>query len=324
MFRMGILGAGNIAHKMAYTVEKLDGVEIAAVASRDIKKASEFAEKHGIKKAYGSYDELAKDDTLNLIYVATPHSHHFEHTMLCLENGRNVMCEKAFMLNAQQTKTVLDFAKEKNLFITEAIWTRFLPFVKQVKELLDGGVIGKVRMMEAHYCFECMEVERMKNPLLAGGALLDLGIYSLTAMALLMGTDYADRKTTAVLTENGVDARSHTVYTWKDGRMAAVNSAMDMRAKDQIRVYGESGYAEIDNVANWSEMRVYDSNEKLTAVYKHPEQISGYEYEVLASVKAIEEGKIETDIMPHDETLRMMSIMDDLRNEWGMKYPMEK
>lgn len=324
MFKIGILGAGNIAAKMAYTVGKMDGVEIAAAASRDIKKAQEFASKYGIKKAYGSYDELAKDNELDLIYVATPHSHHFEHTMLCLEKGRNVLCEKAFMINSEQAKTVLEYAKEKKLFVMEAMWTRFLPFAKEVKKLLDDGIIGKVRMMEAHYCFECQNVERMKNPLLAGGALLDLGIYPLTAMAIIMGTDFNDVKTSAVLTENGVDARNHTVFTWKDGRMAALTSAMDMRAKDEIRVYGENGYAEIDHVANWSEMRVYDSNEKLTSVYKCPEQISGYEYEVQNSVNAILDGKTEDEIMPHKTTIEMMSVMDNLRKEWGMKYPMEK
>lgn len=324
VIKMAILGAGNIAGTMADTVSQLKGVTVLAVASRNLEKANAFAKKHHIKKAYGSYEEMALDEEVDLVYIATPHSEHYANMKLCLSRGKHVMCEKAFTINAAQAREVIGMAKEKGCFLMEAMWTRFQPFAAQVKALLEGGVIGEVKWMEANYCFHSMRAERMYRPELAGGALLDLGIYPLTAASMLLGDDPVNVDTTGILTDLGVDARSQTVLTYADGRMAVVSAAMDSYADGRIRLHGTKGFAEIDGVANWERMRVFDEKRNPAAVYERPPQISGYEYEVEAACASIRDGKLECKTMPHIQTIRMMEQMDGLRMAWGMRYPMEE
>lgn len=321
--RMAILGAGKIAGKMAETVAQLKEVELLAIASRSREKAEIFAKEHQIKKAYGSYEEMMKDGEIDLVYIATPHSEHYKNMVLCLNNGKHVLCEKAFTINAAQAEKVIALAKEKNCFLMEAMWTRFHPFTKQVKDLLEKGIIGEVKWMEANYGFYSMETERMYRPELAGGALLDLGIYPLTAVSILFGDCPVKTNTTGVLTDLGVDARSQTVFMYADGKMAVVSTSMDSYSDGKIRIHGTKGFVEIDGVANWERMRVFDSRRNQVATYERPKQISGYEYEVEAACKAILEGKLECEGMPHKQTLCMMEQMDALRDMWGMKYPME-
>ena len=324
IIKMAILGVGNIAKKMADTVCQMEGVKLFAVASRNLEKAQKFAALHSVEKAYGSYEEMAEDVEVDLVYIATPHSEHYQNMKLCLNHGRHVLCEKAFTINAAQAREVISLAKEKGCFLMEAMWTRFQPFVKQVKTLLDEGIIGEVKWMEANYCFHSMGTERMYRPELAGGALLDLGIYPLTAVSLLLGDHPVKVNTTGILTDLGVDARSQTVFTYEDGKMAVISTAMDSYSDGRIRVHGTKGFAEIDGVANWERMRVYDSRRTQVAVYERPEQISGYEYEVEAACAAVRAGKTECEEMPHGQTIHMMEQMDGLRKAWGMRYPMEE
>lgn len=321
--KMGILGAGRIAGKMADTVQKLNDVEIFAIASRNLEKAEEFAKKHGIQTFYGSYEEMVRDKDIELVYIATPHSEHYKNMILCFNHQKHVLCEKAFTINAIQAREVMALAKEKKCFLMEAMWTRFHPFTKQVKTCLEEGIIGEVKWMEANYGFYSMNTERMYRPELAGGALLDLGIYPLTAVSLLFGDHPVHVDTRGILTELGVDARSQTVLTYADGKMAVVSTSMDSFSDGKIRIHGTKGFAEIDGVANWERMRVYDSKRNQVAVFERLEQISGYEYEVEVACEAIREGKLECAGMPHSQTLYMMEQMDSLRREWGMQYPME-
>lgn len=321
---MAILGAGNIAGTMADTVSRLEGAEVLAVASRNLEKAEKFAQKHQIPKAYGSYEAMVQDGDVELVYIATPHSEHAQHMKLCLNHGKHVLCEKAFTVNAAQAREVIALAKEKGCFLMEAMWTRFQPFARQVQTLLKEGIIGEVQWMEANYCFYAMERERMYRPELAGGALLDLGIYPLTAVSMLFGDHPVRVDTTGVLTDLGVDARSQTVLTYEDGKMAVVSAAMDSCSDGRIRIHGTKGFAEIDGVPNWSRMRVFDTKRNPVAVYERPAQISGYEYEVEAACAAIRAGKLECEEMPHRQTIAMMEQMDALRKAWGMRYPMEE
>lgn len=321
--RMAILGAGKIAGKMAETVAHLRDVELLAIASRNMEKAEIFAKEHQIKRAYGSYEEMVNDGEVDLVYIATPHSEHYKNMVLCLNNGKHVLCEKAFTINADQARRIFTLAKEKNCFLMEAMWTRFHPFTNDVKDQLEKGIIGEIKWMEANYGFYSMEIERMYRPQLAGGALLDLGIYPLTAVSILFGDQPVKINSTGVLTDLGVDARSQTVFTYEDGKMAVVSTSMDSYSDGRIRVHGTKGFVEIDGVANWERMRVFDSRRNLVATYERPKQISGYEYEVEAACKAIREGKLECEGMTHEQTLRMMEQMDALRDMWGMKYPME-
>ena len=188
--RLGILGAGWIAQKMAEALkDKPHGCECHAIGSRSLDKAQAFARTNGIPKAYGSYEELVKDPDIDLIYIATPHSHHYPHTRLAIENGKPCLVEKAFTANTREAEALIDLARSKNLFITEAIWTRYMPLSMKVKELMDSGIIGEPRLLTATLCYMMEDKERILRPELCGGALLDLGVYSLNFARMYFGKD---------------------------------------------------------------------------------------------------------------------------------------
>ena len=186
---LAVLGAGNIAETMARTIQGLDDVCAYAVASRDQKKAQEFADKYGFKKVYGSYEEMLADPEVGLVYVATPHSHHYDHCKLCIEAGKPVLCEKAFTANAEQAEELLALAKEKKVFITEAIWTRYMPFLKTMKDVIESGIIGKPCLLTGNLGYTLDHVARMQDPALAGGSLLDLSVYALNFASIIFGTE---------------------------------------------------------------------------------------------------------------------------------------
>lgn len=323
MVKMGIIGAGRIAGFMGETLQGMDTVERYAIAARDHGRAQAFADRYGFKKAYGSYEEMLEDPEVDLVYIATPHSHHYDHARLCLEHGKHVLCEKAFTVNEAQARELFALAKEKRLLLTEAIWTRYMPMRKTLDEVLASGVIGTPYMLTANLSYIIGWKERIAKPELAGGALLDIGIYTLNFASMVFGDEIAQISGTAVFNENGMDMQENITLIYKDGRMAALNaSALSLSDRRGI-IYGDKGYIETENINNCGGIRVYDTDRKLVASYETPKQITGYEYEVEACVYAIEHGELECPQMPHEETLRMMHWMDELRRQWGIVYPME-
>lgn len=219
--RLAILGAGGIATAMARTVAGMENVEAYAVASRDLKRAQQFADKYGFEKAYGSYEEMLKDDKVDLVYVATPHSHHYLHAKVCLEAGKHVLCEKAFTVNAEQAQKLFDLAKEKNLLITEAIWTRYMPARNMINDIIASGVIGEVTAVTANLSYAISHVERIRKPELAGGALLDVGVYPINFATMVLGEKVKDVKATAIF-QNGVDILDSIVMVFEGDRMATL------------------------------------------------------------------------------------------------------
>lgn len=323
--RIGIIGAGGIAGVMASTLARMDETQRYAIASRDGAKAKAFAEKYGFEKAYGSYEEMLSDPEVELVYVATPHSHHYEHMKLCLEHGKHVLCEKAFTVNERQAAEVFAIAEAKGLLVTEAIWPRYLPMRKTLDEVLAGGAIGTPHMMTANLSYVIDGVERIRRPELAGGALLDIGVYTLNFASMVFGDDVVQICGHAVKGETGVDLQHSITLIYRDGRMAVLNSSASSLSDRRGVIYGDRGYIEAENVNNCQEIRVYDLQRRLTASYLPPaDQISGYEYQVRACVEAIRAGKTECLQMPHAETLKMMRWMDELRRQWGIVYPMEQ
>ncbi len=320
---IGILGAGNIASTMAKTLNSMKGVKCRAVASRDLARAKNFALEHRIQNAYGSYEELASDPAIDIIYIATPHSHHAEHAKLCIEHGKAVLCEKAFAKNAAEAKSVLDFAKEKNVLVTEAIWTRYMPSRKLIDEILVSSIIGKITSLSANLHYNIYHKERLVNPALAGGALLDVGIYTLNFALMHFGAEIERVESSAALTETGVDGTNSITLYYKDGRTAFLNSGMFSRSDRKGIFFGERGYIVVENINNPNSICVFDERDNLVKKVEVPPQISGYEYEVEETVAALSAKKIECDSMPHRETLRVMEIMDSLRKSWGVKIPGE-
>lgn len=321
--KFAILAPGHIAHSMAKAVSEIEKIERYAVASRDYGRAADFAKQWGFEKAYGSYEELAKDPQVELVYVASPHSHHYEHAKLCLEHGKHVLVEKAFTVNARQAKELIQLSEEKGLLLAEAIWTRYMPSRKMIDELLAEGVLGNVTSLTANLGYILPHVERMQSPELAGGALLDLGVYPINFALMAFHGPVKEVNASAILSPRGVDWMNSITLTFADGKMAVLHSDMLAQTDRQGVISGDKGYLEVQNINNCEEIRVYDLERKLTARYQVPEQINGYEYEVLSCIKAIEEGRTECEEMPHSQTLLVMELLDTIREQWGMVYPCE-
>lgn len=323
MMKMGILGPGGIARKMADTVAGMKDVRIAAVGSRSAERARKFADEYGIEKAYGSYEELVSDEELDLIYVATPHSEHYEHVRLCLEHGKNVLCEKAFTLNAAQAKEVFSLAEEKGLLLTEAIWTRYMPSRKLIREVIESGAIGVPTSLTANLGYVLTGIDRLTDPALGGGALLDLGVYTINFAMMVFGDDYDAVQSTAHFNQKGADMSNSITLTWKDGRIAVLHSSAMAHTDRRGIVYGDKGYLEVANINNCEEIRVYDLDYRLVRTIPVPKQITGYEYEVEACMQALQEGATECPQMPHRTSIRVLELMDEIRHQWNYRFPCE-
>lgn len=322
--KIGILGAGKIASIMARTISQMENATCYAVAARDQERAEKFAKTYGFEKAYGSYEALVKDEEVELIYIATPHSHHYEHAKLCIEHGKAVLCEKAFTRNAKEAKEILALAKEKGVFITEAIWTRFMPSRKMINDLLASGIIGKPMTLTANLGYVIAHKERIAEPALAGGALLDIGLYPLNFALMVFGNEFDKITSIAILSEKGVDLQNSITLSYKTGEMAVLNSTTLALSDRQGIISGDKGYMIIENINNCECIRVFNTERQEIKCVEVPQQITGYEYEVEAAIRAIQAGKFECEEMPHEETIRVMEMMDALRKEWGVSYPGEE
>lgn len=322
-FNVGIMGSGNIAGIMAGTINKMKNVRVYAVASRQQVHADVFAGKYGCKKAYGSYADLVSDKKVDLIYVATPHSEHYENVKMCLEAGKPVLCEKAFTLNAAQAEELVRIAAEHKVFLAEAMWTRYMPMLTTIREVIGSGIIGEPKTLTANLGYVISSKERLTNLALGGGALLDVGVYTINFALMIFGHNISKIASCCTFTETGVDEQNAICLQYYDGKVANLNSSMVSLSDRQGIIYGTKGFAVVENINNFESIAVYDRQYKKVASYKCPKQISGYEYEVEACIEAIKCGQIECAQMPHSETLRVMRIMDEIRSQWGMKYPCE-
>ena len=323
MMKIGILGAGGIARVMAETVNGMEEAQCYAVAARDLGRAQKFAEEFGVEKAYGSYEEMLQDPQVELVYIATPHSHHYEHVKLCLEHGKHVLCEKAFTANAAQAEEILKMAEEKGFLLTEAIWTRYMPMRKTIDEVVASGIIGKVTSLSANLGYVIEQNERIHAPELAGGALLDLTVYPLNFASMVFGDDIVKVDASCVKIDTGVDGQDNVMLTYRDGKMATMYTTIHAQTDRRGMINGSLGYIEIENINNYESMKVYNLDRKVIASYEAPKQITGYEYEVRAAIRAIQEGKTECEEMPHVETIKMMKLMDRIRADFGIVYPFE-
>ncbi|MCL2020318.1 MAG: Gfo/Idh/MocA family oxidoreductase [Oscillospiraceae bacterium] len=323
---VGILGTGWIAERMAHTLREMseDGVYCTAVGSRSYEKACEFVRKNelGDIKTYGSYEELASDETLDLIYIASPHSHHFEHAKMCMETGRNILVEKAFTVNASQARELVRISRERGLLLAEAIWTRYMPSRFALEKILASGIIGEPYMLSANLGYNNIHIERMYAPELAGGALLDLGVYVINFALSTFGNDIDFIESSADLYHTGVDLHDNIVIHFKDRKYAELYASIDEFTDKKGIIRGEKGWLEFENINNCEWIRFHAEGAK-TVQFDLPKQITGLEYQVRACQNAIKNKDIECPEMPHDEIIRVMEIMDSLRKKWGVKYPFE-
>ncbi|KAA6351666.1 1 5-anhydro-D-fructose reductase [termite gut metagenome] len=323
-FKIAIIGTGWIAEKMAITIRGMQGVEGYAIASRDLSKAQSFADKYGFIRAYGSYEEMLDDEQVQLVYIATPHSFHYEHAGICIMKGKPVLCEKAFTATARQAEKLLNLAKEKKVFITEAIWTRYMPLSKTINEVIASGIIGVPRMLSANLGYPVGWKERMIKPELAGGALLDLGVYVINFASMVFGTDIKNILSLCTKTDTGMDAEESITFLFNDGKIAVLHSSMYAKTDRQGIVSGDQGHLIVENINNPQRITVVTGDYEVVAKYDCPPQITGYEYQVYACIEALKNGWLESPYMPHAETLRIMCLMDGLRKEWGVHYPFDE
>ena len=306
--------------QMAEDTVRMVTESVDAFVKSDLERARVFAQKYEVKKAYGSYEEMLADDEVGLVYIATPHSHHYLHAKMCLEAGKHVLCEKAFTVNAEQAQKLFDLAKEKKLLITEAIWTRYMPSRKMINDIIESGVIGEVTAVTANLSYTVSHVERIRKPELAGGALLDVGVYPINFASMVLGDKVKDVKATAIF-QNGVDILDSIAMVFEGDRMATLQCGAREISDRMGSIFGTRGYMQVQNINNPEKITVFDTEHKEVASYVVPEQISGYEYEVESCMKAIHEGKTECPEMPHAETIRIMKIMDDIRKSWNYEIP---
>ncbi len=322
--KVAVLGAGGIAGVVSRTLAQMKDVECYAVASRSLEKAEKFAKEYGFAKAYGSYEEVLKDEAVELVYIATPHSHHYACMKQCILAHKPVICEKAFTMNAAQAKEIRDLAAKEKVYVTEAIWPRYMPSRAMIDETLKSGIIGEVKDMTANLSYVIHQVERIKEPALAGGALLDIGVYGINFMLMHFGKDIDRVESSVQMTPTGVDGQETITVHYKDGRMAVLTHSIYCRSDRKGIFHGDKGYMVVENINNPQSIAVYDLDDKLLLEKKVPQQISGYEYEFAESARCLAEGKLQSDSMPLEESVYMMDLMDQIRKQWGLKYPGEE
>lgn len=321
--KVGIIGAGHIGGKIARTLAQVDGIDCLAVASRSIDKAGAFAQEFGVPRAYGSYGELLEDPDVDLVYIATPHSHHFEPTREALLKGKPCLVEKAFMANARETKEILEISNRENVFVAEAIWTRYQPARRIIRDLIDSGRIGRVRTIGASLSYSIEDRPRVMLPELCGGALLDLGVYAINFVRMCCDSKILGIDSQCIKSDKGIDLSDSVTMTLDGDILASIQCSACCVGYNTGVVAGTEGNLVVDNVNNPRKVSVHTRGGILVEEITMPEVITGYEYEFLACRDALAEGLVEPPQMPHGEILSIMEIMDSLRRSWGVHYPMD-
>ena len=324
--RWGILSTGNIAHSFATGLAGADGAEIVAVGSRSQESADAFGDEFDIPNRHGSYEALANDPDVDVIYIGTPHPYHKDNSLLCIDAGKAVLCEKPFTINAKEAEVVINRAREKGIFLMEAMWTRFSPVMTRIRELIAEGTIGEVNMLHADFGFRmAFDAEhRLFNPNLGGGALLDVGIYPISLAYMVFGNAPDEVVSHAHLGESGVDEQSTMLFKYNTGQSAVLSCAIRTQTQWEAIISGTKGIIKVPNPW-WQPQRF-----TLQLEGEDPQEIelpfgvNGYEYQAIEVMKCLAEGKTESDIMSLDETLTIMKTLDSIRAQWGLVYPMEQ
>lgn len=314
--KVGIIGAGNIAKTLTKTMQQMKDVEVYAISSRSKEKAEEFRREFSLFKAYGSYEELVNDEEVEMVYIATPHSHHYEHMKLCIEHKKAVLCEKAFTFNSEEARGIAELAREKQVYVAEAIWTRYMPSRKIIDEVISSGIVGKISMMTCNLAYDIDDKERIIRPELAGGALLDLGVYGLNFIVMHFGKNIERMDVSVVKTETGVDGKLNISLIYKDKFMAVSTHGIYGCSDKKGIFYGEKGYIVVNNINNPESIDVFDDKNELIKHISFPEKISGYEYQITETVNCIREGKLESSSMPLSESVYMMELMDEIKRKF--------
>jgi predicted dehydrogenase len=320
-YKWGILAPGKMSAKFASGLKLLDNVELYAVGSRDKSRAEQFASVHGFKKFYGSYEELAADKEVDIIYVASPHSHHLEHTMMCLKNKKAVLCEKAFGLNSREVKTMIAEAEKQKVFLMEALWPPFQPIHRKTKEILLGGEPGKIIHLNARFSFQAPfePADRKFNLTLGGGSLLDIGIYPVIDTLYFMGVP-SEISAKASFSETGSDDSISIIFVYKDGRMATLYSSFRTAGGIGCDLLCENGNLLFSRARDMSQCLTVELNGKESQKFSLLPEGMGYQYEATEVMNCLDEGKLQSAVVPHSFSLDLINTLDRIRKTAGIVY----
>jgi predicted dehydrogenase len=322
--RWGIIGTGNIARQFARGLAVVPDAELVAVGSRTQASADAFAELFSVPHRHATYEALAEDPQVDVVYVATPHNLHCANSLLCLEAGKAVLCEKPFTINAAEAAQVIDRAREKGLFLMEAMWTRFLPALVRLRELLTTGTIGPVHLLAADLGFRAQfdPKSRLFDSQLGGGALLDLGVYPVSLASMVFGAP-ACLTGLAYLGATGVDEQAGVVLGYDAGRLAVIYMSIRAETSREAILMGSSGQIRVHAPIFMPAGPTLSLVDQTDQVLDLPFTGNGYNYEAVEVMDCMRAGQTECAVMPLDETLSIMQTMDQIRAQWGLKYPME-
>jgi predicted dehydrogenase len=321
-YKWGILAPGKMSAKFTKGLQMLENVELFAVGSRDLQRAKQFADEFGFRKFYGSYEELAEDPELDIVYIASPHSHHYEHTMLCLKNKKAVLCEKAFALNSVEAEGMIAEAANQKVFLMEALWPPFQPIYKKTKEILLSGQAGKVIHLDARFAFQApfIPTDRKFNLALGGGSLLDIGIYAVIDALYFLGVpDEITAK--GVFSETGSEVSISIILGYKDGRMATLYSSFSTAAGIGCDLYCENGNLLFSRERDMSQQLIVELNGKEEEKFSLLPEGMGYQYEAMEVMKCLDEGKIQSDVVPLSFSRNLMKTLDRIREAAGIVFP---
>ncbi|MBR4626706.1 MAG: Gfo/Idh/MocA family oxidoreductase [Ruminococcus sp.] len=323
--KWGVLGTGRIANTFAAALRETEGAELFAAASRSIEKAEAFAAEYGFEKAYGSYEELVSDSDVDIVYIATPMASHYHDAMLCLNAGKNVLCEKSVTLNTVQLEELLALAKSRGLFFMEAMWMKCRPFYLRAREWVSSGRIGDVLSVTADFSNHVpySPGDRLFRPDCGGGALLDLTVYPLTLFADILGGAPVKTVSSADIRE-GIDFSNSVTLRYPGGAFAKSECGFERQLDNAAAIHGSAGSILFGNCFFCSgEVTLVDGSGRCIDEFSEPEGINGYTYEISEAQGCIREGRLESPLVPHSSTLAVMRIMDECRRQWGLVFPGE-
>jgi len=324
MLSWGIIGPGRIAHQFARSVNSLDSQRIHAVASRSLQRARDFAEQYCAQETYDCYDDLAACKDIDAVYVATTNPYHYDAVMTCLEAGKAVLCEKPLSLNADFVRRMINKAAEKKVFFMEAMWTRFLPAVVQANLWLNDGMIGEPRMLRADFTrtLDSDPKDRWFNIDQGGGALLDLGIYPVAFSSMIFGPEYSELHSTGYLGGTGVDEQTAIIMKYRQGQIAQLSCSIAVQGPCKACITGTDGYIELDNFWMADNAKLI-RNDGTVYSCSFDYNGTGYKYEAMEVQRCLEEGRLQSEIMPWNESVKLMEILDRVKANMGLKYPQE-
>jgi len=322
-FNWGVIGPGNIANTFAKAIASSKKGKILAVASRSPERAAEFSHTYNIEKTYSDYKQMLEDPEIDIVYIATPHNFHYQQVKMCLQAGKHVLVEKPCTVNAEQMQKLVELAKSKSLLLQEALWSRFMPCLSQLRQLLNEGIIGDIQYIQSDigFAFQKREKSRLLKAELAGGSLLDLGIYSITVSQFFLQEHPDTVKAVGQLTEQQVDGHILANMRYPSGRYAQFTCSMLSQTSNTMRIVGTEGLVNLPACFWDADSAFIYRDDKLIQTIDIPHPVNGFEYQIEESMRCIEQNMLCSDVMSHRDSIGVLRVMDDIRKQVGVNYP---